>query len=424
MIERYNKSGFLRNGQTEEAIREFFEQNDCAGRRILLLIPDNTRSGPVGDVFKMIFEAIGQKAAALDCLIALGTHQPLSEEQICTRLDITAEQRNTKYASVKFFNHKWDKPETFTSVGIISADEIERISNGLFREQVDVAINKLIFDYDEFFILGPVFPHEVVGFSGGHKYIFPGIAGAEIINFFHWLGAVVTNPLVNGNKWTPTRRVVEKAASFIKIPRTLFAMVAVENNLKAIFIGDCLGAWEKAADLSEQVHIVYKDRAYRTVLGIAPKMYDDIWTAGKVMYKLEPIVADGGTLIIYAPHISEISYTHGKIIDQIGYHMRDYFLKQWDKFRDFPRGVTAHCTHVKGIGTYIDDVEKPRINVTLATGISRQRCEKVNLGYMNPEQIDIADYENKEDEGILLVHHAGEMLHRLASGYIPTIPNK
>jgi nickel-dependent lactate racemase len=287
-----------------------------------------------------------------------------------------------------------------------------------------VAINKLIFDYDQLFILGPVFPHEVVGFSGGHKYIFPGIAGAEIINFFHWLGAVVTNPLVNGNKWTPTRRLVEKAASFIKMPRTLFAMVAVENNLKAIFIGDCLTAWEKAADLSEQVHIVYKDRSYHTVLGIAPEMYDDIWTAGKVMYKLEPIVADGGTLIIYAPHIGEISYTHGKVIDQIGYHTRDYFRKQWDKFKDFPNGVIAHSTHVKGIGTYINGVEKPRINVTLATGISRQRCEKVNLGFMDPAKINITDYENKENEGILLVRYAGEMLYRLKSGYIPTIPNK
>jgi len=153
-------------------------------------------------------------------------------------------------------------------------------------------------------------------------------------------------------------------------------------------------------------------------------MYDDIWTAGKVMYKLEPIVADGGTLIIYAPHITEISYTHGRVIDRIGYHTRDYFLKQMDKSAGVPRCVMAHSTHVKGIGTYIDGVERPRVNVVLATGISRERCRKVNLGFMNPSQIDIANYENKEDRGILVVRHAGEMLHRLSSGHIPTIPNE
>ncbi|MHC4110859.1 MAG: lactate racemase domain-containing protein [Planctomycetota bacterium] len=422
VIERQNKDGYVENEQAAEAIAEFFAQNDYAGKRLLLIVPDNTRSGPIGDIFKIVYDCLEQKAKAVDILIALGTHQPLTEEQICTRLSITSDERSSKYGSVKFFNHEWQKPDALTSIGNISADEIGQITDGLFREEVDVRINKLLFDYDEFFILGPVFPHEVVGFSGGHKYIFPGIAGEEIINFFHWLGAVCTNPLINGNLWTPTRKVVEKAASFIKMGRKLFAIVAVDNKLKGLFIGDCVEAWEKAAQLSEKVHIVYKDKPYKTILGIAPKMYDDIWTAGKAMYKLEPVTADGGTLIIYAPHITEISYTHGKFIDQIGYHTRDYFLKRMDKFSDIPRSVIAHSTHVKGIGTFTDGVEKPRINVVLATGISRERCRKVNLGYMDPNQIDIANYKNKEDKGILLVHHAGEVLHRLSSGYIPTIP--
>ena len=422
VIERQNKETCVETGQAREAVGEFFAQNDYAGKRILMIIPDNTRSGPIGEIFKIIYEFLGPKAKAVDCLVALGTHQPMSEEQICARLSMTPDERKSKYAAVKFFNHKWEEPHTFTSIGKITADEIEQISDGLFAEEVDVAINKLLFEYDEFFILGPVFPHEVVGFSGGHKYIFPGIAGDDIIHFFHWLGAVVTNPLINGSKWTPTRKVVEKAASLITVPHKLFAIVALEDTLKGIFIGDVLETWEKAADLSEQVHITYKDKPYNTILGIAPEMYDDIWVAGKVMYKLEPILADGGTLIIYAPHITEISYSHGKWLDKIGYHTRDYFLKRMEQFAGVPRGIMAHSTHVKGIGTFIDDIEKPRANVVLATSISKQRCEKVNLDYLNPNDINIADYENREDEGILVVHHAGEVLHRLSNGYIPTIP--
>lgn len=422
VISKGGKNGSVELSEAAEAVGRFFAQNDYTGKRILLIVPDNTRSGPVGNVFKIIYDCLDQKAKAIDILVALGTHQPMSEEQICRRLAIGPDERKNRYAPVRFFNHEWEKPETFTSIGKISADEIHQISNGLFSEEVNVAINKLIFDYDEFFILGPVFPHEVVGFSGGHKYIFPGIAAPEIINFFHWLGAVITNPRINGNKWTPTRQVVEKAASFIKMPRKLFAIVALENKLKGIFIGDCVEAWEKAAELSDKVHIVYKDKPYKTVLGTAPEMYDDIWTAGKVMYKLEPIVADGGTLIIYAPHISEISYTHGKMIDQIGYHTRDYFLKRIDEFNGIPRAVMAHSTHVKGIGTYIKGIEKPRINVILATKISRQRCEKVNLGYMNPDEINISDYEKREDQGIVVVYDAGEILYRLTTGMlvIPT----
>jgi nickel-dependent lactate racemase len=424
VIKRQNKDGSVEIEQAREAIAEFFAQNDYTGKRILVIIPDNTRSGPVGEVFKIIYDFLEAQAKTVDCLVALGTHQPMTEKQICTRLSMTPDQRNSKYKSIKFFNHEWDEPQTFTSIGRISAGEIEQISGGLFREEVDVAVNKMIFEYDELFILGPVFPHEVVGFSGGHKYIFPGIAGDDIIHFFHWLGAVITNPLVNGNKWTPTRQVVEKAAALITMPRKLFAIVALEDELKGIFVGDVAEAWEKAADLSEQVHITYKDKPYKTILGIAPEMYDDLWTAAKVMYKLEPILADGGTLIIYAPHITEISYTHGKWLDKIGYHTRDYFLKRMEQFAGVPRGIIAHSTHAKGIGTYIDGVEKPRVNVVLATGINRQRCEKVNLDYMNPDDINIADYENREDEGILVVQHAGEVLHRLSSGFIPTIPNR
>ena len=424
VIERQNKDACVEIEQASEAVGEFFIHNDYAGKRILLIIPDNTRSGPIGEIFKIIYEFIGQKAKAVDCLVALGTHQPMSEEQICARLSMTPDERKGKYTGVKFFNHEWENPQTFTSIGKISADEIEQISDGLFREEVNVAINKLLFEYDEFFILGPVFPHEVVGFSGGHKYIFPGIAGDDIIHFFHWLGGVITNPVINGNKWTPTREVVEKAASFINIPHKLFAVVALEDKLKGIFIGDVVETWEKAADLSEQVHIRYKDKPYNTILGIAPEMYDDIWTAGKVMYKLEPILADGANLIIYAPHITEISYTHGKWLDRIGYHTRDYFLKRMEQFAGVPRGIIAHSTHVKGIGTYMDGVEKPRVNVVLATSISKQRCEKVNLDYMKPDDINIADYENRENEGILVVRHAGEVLHRLSNGHIPTIPKE
>ena len=146
-----------------------------------------------------------------------------------------------------------------------------------------------------------------------------------------------------------------------------------------------------------------------------PEMYEDIWTAAKGMYKLEPAVADGGEVIIYAPHITEISYTHGQQIEEIGYHVRDYFLKQWQRFQHYPGGVLAHSTHLRGIGSYDGDtgIESPRIQVTLATGISEDRCRKVNLGYLDPQSIRLDEWRGREAEGILIVPKAGEMLYRL-----------
>jgi len=125
------------------------------------------------------------------------------------------------------------------------------------------------------------------------------------------------------------------------------------------------------------------------------------------------VLADGGELIIYAPHIHDISHTHAHYIERVGYHCRDYFLKQWDKFKDVPWGILAHSTHVRGIGTYENGVENCRAKVTLATGLSKDVCERISLGYRDPASINPKDYADREDEGVLLVPHAGERLFQL-----------
>ncbi len=415
---------YLTDAEARELVAEAFAKIDLTGQRVLVIIPDGTRTCPVGLFFRLLFEQLGGRAAALDYMVALGTHPPMPYEKILERVEITRAEHESTYRKVRFFNHEWDKPETFRTIGRIDADEMERISGGLFREAVDVSLNKKVFDYDRLIILGPVFPHEVVGFSGGHKYLFPGIAGDEIIHFFHWLGAVITNPVINGTKDTPTRAVVEKAASLLTVPTLTVALVVHYGKLSGCYIGPTREAWSAAADLSAKKHVVYKERTFDKVLGLAAPIYDDIWTAGKVMYKLEPVLADGAELIIYAPHISEISYTHGRLLDRIGYHTRDYFHKRMDRFLDIPRGILAHSTHVKGIGTYdvATGIERPRCDVVLATGIPQARCRQVNLGYRDPRTIDIDSYRDREGDGILLVEKAGEMLYRLADGTVPRIP--
>ncbi|NOZ21014.1 MAG: DUF2088 domain-containing protein [Planctomycetes bacterium] len=403
----------LTEDEARETIARGLAQEKWDGKKVVALIPDHTRSGPIGMVIKMVYDTIGEQCGLFDCLVALGTHPPLSEDKILERCELTREEWQTNYKKMRLFNHHWEKPDTFAEVGKFTEDMIEEISEGRMREEVPVTLNKMVLDYDVILIIGPTFPHEVVGFSGGNKYIFPGISGKELIDSFHWLGAVITNPKINGTKYTPVRKVVDTAAAMVPVQRLCVSIVAHFGKLNGVYIGAPEDAWADASDLSDKLHIVYKDKPYKQILSMSPEMYDDIWTGGKCMYKLEPVVADGGELIIYAPHIDEISYTHGKIIDEIGYHTIEYFLAQWDKFKGYPRGVTAHSTHVKGIGAYENGVEKPRVNVTLATRIPKERCDRVNLGYRDPDSINPDDFENREDEGVLCVHKAGEMLHRL-----------
>ena len=405
--------GFVTSDQARGLIAEACPAKDYRGKRVLVIVPDATRTCPLGMIFKGLFEQIGTAAAAVDVMIALGTHQPMNEEAICRRLEISTEERRGRFGTVRFFNHEWDNPGALRHIGTISADEIHELSGGLFAMDVPVNVNAKIFDYDQLIIIGPVFPHEVVGFSGGNKYLFPGVSGPEVLNFFHWLGAVVTNPMIIGNKWTPVRKVVDRAGAMVTVSKLCFCMVVEQTDLAGLFAGSPEGAWDEASDLSRRLHITYKERPFHTVLSCAPKMYDELWVGGKCMYKLEPVVADGGELIIYAPHIKEVSLTHGAVIRQVGYHCRDYFLKQWDRFKYLPWGTLAHSTHVRGIGTYEDGIERCRVQVTLATGIPREICEEIKLGYRDPASINPEEFANREEEGVLYVPKAGEMLYHL-----------
>lgn len=393
---------------------ETFESLSIEGKRLLFIIPDHTRTAPMDLMFRIVYSLLSKRVNQLDFLVALGTHPPMSMDAIYKRVGINKEEHNRLFPKARFFNHEWNNPGQLHHIGTIPEKEINHLSEGLMTRSVDVTVNKMVLDYDLLIILGPTFPHEVVGFSGGNKYLFPGIAGPEIIDMFHWLGAIITSMNIIGVKKTPVRRVVDRAASMISTEKLCMSMVVRGDGLAGLYIGTPESAWQRAADLSEKIHIIYKDRPFETVLACAPKMYDDLWTGGKCMYKLEPVVADGGELIIYAPRIKEVSVTHGKKIEAIGYHVRDYFIKQPGRFAGMYGGVMAHSTHVKGTGSYTDEIESPRIWVTLATGISESLCSKINLGYRDPAGINLSDFKNREDEGVLLVEKAGETLYRLA----------
>lgn len=409
--------GYLTSDDLEAFVARTFGEEPVDGRRVLCIIPDYTRSMPMPVMFRAICDHVGAKAAQLDFLIALATHPPMTDEQIETLLGITAEERATTFKDIGIFNHEWDNPDALTQIGTITEDQFAEISNGMLREAVPVHINKRVLDSDFVCIVGPVFPHEVVGFSGGNKYFFPGVSGPEFLHTFHWLGALVTNPVINGSKNTPVREVVDIAAAMIPVEKRAFCLNQLgKAGSKAIYYGAPEAAWSVAADLAAETHVLYKDKPFKSVLAMSPPMYNEIWTAGKCMYKLEPVVADGGELIIYAPDLTEVSITHGDLIKRVGYHTRDYFLAQMEKFTDIPGGILAHSTHVRGIGTFEDGEEKCRVQVTLATGIPEEECRAINLGYRDPATINPEDWRDREDEGLLLVENAGETLFRLKEG--------
>ena len=382
------------------------------GRRVAVVVPDATRSCPLPLLLGAVRDALAGRARAVTLVVALGTHHPMDPGQLARHLGFPAGRSDEVYPDWRVVNHD---PADVVELGTIGAQRLTQLTGGrLVGESVPVRVNRHVADADVVLLVGPVFPHEVVGFSGGNKYLFPGVSGPELIDVSHWVGALITSAeMIGTGGTTPVRALIDEAARMVPAQRLALCLVVESgtDTLHAASFGAPEEAWAACAEVSAQVHVTRLDAPVRRVLSMIPERYEDIWTAAKGFYKLEPVVADGGEVVLYAPHITEVSVMHPQITE-IGYHCRDYFLGQWDRFRDRPWGDLAHSTHLRGQGTWsLESGERDRVTVTLATGIPREVVESVNLSYRDPAGVDVAAWA--ADPDTFVEPHAGEVLYRL-----------
>ncbi len=399
--------------EVEAFIADQLAAVDLDGRRVCVLVPDGTRTCPLPLMLAAIGRALHGRVARLSVLIALGTHAAMTDAHLAAHLGPALSGAGERSSDTDVIQHAWWEPSTFIEVGTIGADRVAALSEGRLRRDIPIRINRAVVEADLTLIVGPVFPHEVVGFSGGNKYLFPGVSGRELIDVSHWLGALITSSRIIGTLGeTPVRALIDEAVSMVPGDRLALCVVtASAQRLHAATLGEPRSAWRAAAEISARTHIRYLDAPVRRVLSVLPEKYDDMWTGAKGFYKVEPVVADGGQVVIYAPHISEIATTHPAIAE-IGYHCRDYFVEQWDRFERYAWGDLAHSTHLRGAGTYDPATgEHPRVTVTLATGIPEDVVRAVNLDYLDPAAVDPKQWASDPDT--LVVPDAGEDLYRL-----------
>jgi lactate racemase len=389
----------------ENFIRMQLTGLDLKGRSLCLVIPDATRTCPLPLLLSAVEAAVRGRVRSCTAVVALGTHAPMTNAAIRSMVGTN---------ELAVVNHEWWVDATFVTVGTLSEETVRLVSEGLVDDAVDVRINRLIPESDVTLIIGPVLPHEVVGFSGGNKYLFPGLSGQEVIDVTHWMGALITSSAIIGTRGiTPVRALIEAASALVPGERYALCVVVdhATGGLHSLSFGAPGDAWAAAVDIAAETHIEYLPAPVRRVLSLVPPRYPDLWTGAKGFYKVEPVVADGGEVVLYAPHITQIAAMHP---DQagLGYHCRDYFLAHWDEYRDHPRGELAHSTHLFGAGTY-DPVhgERQRVRVTLATGIPEDVVTRANLRYLDPSSVDVAAWD--ADPGAFVVRDAGEVLYRL-----------
>jgi len=383
------------------------------GSRIVAIIPDKTRDDITSVLLPMAIDELTSKRPSMfEVLVAQGTHAAMTaaEKDAKAGHEVWADWARDGV----IYDHKWSDPQELIELGEIGSETVSAITEGAYNESVKVTVNRRLSpsNCDFILIFGAVVPHEVAGFAGGAKYLFPGVSGRELTNVTHWIGALAGIENVIGRVETPVRRMIETAADMIPGRIVCFSSVVARDDdgvmkTHGLFGGDLRESFRAAAEVSKDVHIRHTGRKFRRVVALLDSHYDELWTGGKASYKLGGIIEDGGELIIHAPQITEFSRTHGEGIERFGYAPIERVRELVDTSPELAKDlcVAAHLAHVAyGSGTN----GEPRFRITLSSAISRERCESVNLSYADPSEFDIESYRG--DAGTLVVEGAGRDL--------------
>lgn len=387
------------------------------GSSVLAIVADKTRDDNTDVLFPFAAQILqDRRIKKFDALIAQGTHAAMNDQDKLAKIGALGRAAIPGLGHI--FDHDWADPEKLVTIGVLNARRVREITGGLIDRSIDLKVNRLLAPglYDTVLIFGTTAPHEVAGFSGGAKYFFPGVAGPELTHATHWLGALASIERVIGRVETPTRHLFEAAADCVPARVISMSSVVTRDNGRlrthALFCGDFRQTVRQAVEVSRNVHIKYTGRKYSRVIALLDEHLDDLWVGGKASYRLGPVIAEGGELIIYAPHVTSLSDVHGELIKRYGYAPLERIRELVAESAELQRNlcVAAHLAHVSFAGRRLaDGAIVSRYSITLASAVDEKTCHLVNLRYMDPRRFRREDYEGHCDT--LIVEQAGRDLY-------------
>jgi len=358
-------SAILSAEDVREALREVFDSLGTR-RRVLAIPPDITRlNSYAGPITRMCHEYFG--ACLTDIMPALGTHSPMTSDQIETMFPGVPKEL--------FREHNWRRD--VVSLGTIPEETVKRISGGNVSYPIEAQVNKLLLEssLDLILSIGQVVPHEVVGMANYTKNIFVGVGGADFINKSHFLGASYGMERIMGRSETPVREVFEYAREhFLKDIPILYILTvrakdpsSSEMVTRGLFVGDDFECFRLASELSLEVNFIMVEKPIRKcIVYLDPEEFKSTWLGNKAVYRTRMALADGAQLIILAPGLKE--FGEDKAIDSLirkyGYKGTPHILECTFSNEDLRRNLSAsaHLIHGSSEGRF-DIVYCPGNNV-------------------------------------------------------------
>ena len=368
-------------------------------KRVLALPPDFTRfNSYAGPITEMVYDYFGE--ALTDVMPALGTHVPMTAEQISTMFG---------HVPADLFRiHDWRND--VVTVGEVPAEYVHEVSEGRLDFTWPAQVNKLLLDpsFDLILSIGQVVPHEVIGMANYTKNIFVGVGGSAGINRSHYLGATYGMERIMGRAKSPVRDVMEYARkNFIpNLPIVYIQTVLAKDYgtgkmvLKGLFIGDDFECFQKAADLSLETNFIMVEKPIRKCLvWLDPEEFKSTWLGNKAVYRTRMALADGAELIVMAPALREFGEdkTIDALIRKYGYKGTPHTLEATRANSDLQDnlGASAHLIHGSSEG---------RFSITYCPGpdMSREEIESVGFGWADLDGVmkkyDVANLKDGWNE--------------------------
>jgi nickel-dependent lactate racemase len=371
----------LTNGKIKEGL---FTALDRLGRRskVIAVPPDFTRfHSRAGDLTTLIHDYYGDKLT--DVLPALGTHTPMTREQL-----------NSMYPGVPhelFRIHDWRKD--VLTIGRVPGDYVSEITGGALTYDWPAQLNKLIFHggHDLILSVGQVVPHEVIGMANYNKNLFVGTGGAEGINKSHFIGAVYGMEKLMGHADNPVRQLLNYASEhFIKHLPVIYVLTVIGRDdsgrlvMRGLFIGDDEQVFLRAAELSSKVNFdILEEPLKKVIVFLDPSEFKSTWLGNKSIYRTRMAMADGGELIVLAPGVMEFGEDReiDRLIRKYGYRGTPATLEALKNNPELESnlGAAAHLIHGSSEG---------RFSITYCPGrLSRHEIESVNFNYGNCKEM-------------------------------------
>ena len=378
---RGSKDDNITPDEVRAALSEVFDSMGPK-RRVLALPPDFTRlNSYAGPITEMVYDYFGE--ALTDVMPALGTHSPMTDEQIATMFGHTPREL--------FRVHDWRND--VVTVGEVPASYVSEVSEGRLSYTWPAQVNKLLLDpsFDLILSIGQVVPHEVIGMANYTKNIFVGVGGSEGINKSHFIGATYGMERIMGRAKSPVRDVMEYARQhFIKdLPIVYVQTVLAKNSagvmeLKGLFIGDDFECFRRAAELSLETNFIMVEKPIRKcIVWLDPEEFKSTWLGNKSVYRTRMALADGADLIVLAPALKEFGEdkTIDGLIRKYGYKGTPHTLEATNANQDLQDnlGASAHLIHGSSEGRFT-------ITYCPGPGMTREEIESVGFAYADLEE--------------------------------------